>query len=72
MKPKCCPICASTEIKLYSDVGDGDEDEPFWSEGDQCGVVLDEEKTGCFDWQFVVVGYTCSAGHVFFVGKKES
>jgi hypothetical protein len=70
--PKLCPICGTSTLHLYEDDGDCDEaDEPFWAPGEECGVVLDEDKTGCFDWQMTVVGWQCANDHVFFVVRSS-
>ena len=68
--PIYCPVCHSTLITQYSDQGEEDEEEMLLAPGEACGVVFDETKTGCYDWQFVVVAWTCDSGHVFFVPKE--
>lgn len=54
-----CPVCLSPALSLHSD--------SVLDLGEVAGVVYDDAKTGCYDWQATVVGVACDRGHVFWV-----
>lgn len=56
---KCCPRCSSQKLDLQKT--------PFISAGEEVGIVYDDSKTGCYDWQHVVVGIECDSGHIFWI-----
>lgn len=60
-KPACCPICKSEKIHLYDHEFEG------WKPGTEMGVVLGEEYTGGYSWDFTAVAYECDNGHGFYI-----
>ena len=60
-KPACCPICRSEKIHLFNaEIED-------WKPGTEMGVVLGEEYTGSYSWDFAAVAYECENAHSFYI-----
>lgn len=66
VKPVLCPICGTKNIYLC------DVDVENWKPGTEMGVVLGEEYTGSYSWDFVAVAYECENRHGFYIDQPES